>query len=123
MRQSTFFPSHGSAPKLTEDADAAAGLLSNTNTVQWQAAASWPLMGLFDHLFLSFQLGLVKPGPEVFEQVCGHLGADSNAVLFIDDNFLNVEGALQVGLQAVRARGVWGAPSSRRARRHRASTT
>ena len=80
--------------------------LSNTNTAHWQAAVSWPLMGLFDHLFLSFQLGLVKPDPEVFEQVCGNLGADPNAVLFIDDNSLNVEGALRVGLQAVRAKGV-----------------
>jgi len=82
------------------------GCLSNTNTIHWQSAASWPLMGLFDHQFLSFQLGRVKPDPEVFEQVCSQLGTDPGAVLFIDDNPLNVEGGLRVGLQAVRAKGV-----------------
>jgi glucose-1-phosphatase len=81
-------------------------LLSNTNTLHWQAACSWPLFGLFDSRFLSHETGLVKPDPEAFEHVCQELKVDPVAVLFLDDNLLNVNAAIEVGLLAVRVKGI-----------------
>ena len=42
---------------------------SNTNTVHWQDAQTWPLMSLFDHAFLSFEMGMLKPDRDAFEHV------------------------------------------------------
>jgi putative hydrolase of the HAD superfamily len=37
-------------------------MLSNMNPVHWERAVSgWPLVGHFDQVFTSFQLGLIKP--------------------------------------------------------------
>lgn len=80
--------------------------LTNTNEVHWGRAAAWPLFGLFDRCFASFEIGLLKPDTKVFEHVCSELGAEPGSVLFLDDNPLNVEAAERVGLRAVRARGV-----------------
>lgn len=81
--------------------------LSNTNAVHWQAGAHrWPLLRRFDHAFLSFELGMVKPDPEIFEHVVAALGVPASDVLFLDDNQLNVDAAMRVGLTAARVRGV-----------------
>lgn len=83
------------------------GCLSNTNAVHWEAGlASWPLFELFDHRFLSFELGLLKPDAEVFEHVLQRLALDAHRVLFLDDNVLNVEAAEKVGLRAIRVQTV-----------------
>ena len=43
-------------------ASVATGCLSDTNALHWHGhLATWPLTGLFDHRFLSFELGLLKP--------------------------------------------------------------
>jgi putative hydrolase of the HAD superfamily len=81
--------------------------LSNTNRVHWEAgAAQWPLLGLFDRAFLSFELGLVKPDREIFEHVVEELGVPADRVLFLDDNEINVVAAHEVGLRAERVAGV-----------------
>jgi putative hydrolase of the HAD superfamily len=83
------------------------GVLSNTNHVHWAAGAGrWPLLGLFDRAFLSFELGMVKPDPEIFEHVVQALGVSAPQVLFLDDNQLNVDQARGVGLRAERVVGV-----------------
>jgi glucose-1-phosphatase len=82
-------------------------MLSNMNSVHWDLAVSgWPLVGHFDHVFTSFQLGLIKPDAEVFEHVVATLAIEPGRILFLDDNLINVEGARAAGLQAERVRGV-----------------
>ena len=84
--------------------------LSNTNRLHWEdAVARWRLLELFDHRFLSFEVGHVKPDAEIFERVGTVTGLSLDRVLFLDDNEINVEGARAVGMAAVRARGVDGA--------------
>lgn len=81
--------------------------LSNTNSVHWDAgAARWPLLRHFDHTFLSFEIGLVKPDREVFDHVVSALGVPAGQVIFLDDNALNVEAATATGLVARRVQGV-----------------
>ena len=82
-------------------------VLSNTNHVHWEAGAGrWPLLEHFDRSFLSFEIGMVKPDPEIFEHVVQALAVDADGVLFLDDNRLNVEQARAVGLRAERVVGV-----------------
>jgi putative hydrolase of the HAD superfamily len=88
-------------------AHAMVGCLSNTNALAWREIIShWPLTALFEHRFLSFELGAVKPDREIFALVVEQLRVLAHRVLFLDDNAINVEGALASGLRAEQARGV-----------------
>jgi HAD superfamily hydrolase (TIGR01509 family) len=83
------------------------GCLSNTNPLQWEGFYSrWPLLDELDFRFLSFELGLVKPDPEVFEMVAAQLPVPREQVLFLDDNLLNVDAANVAGFRAVHTRGL-----------------
>jgi glucose-1-phosphatase len=83
------------------------GCLSNTNALHWRELISkWPLTQLFEYPLLSFELGAVKPDRELFERALERLPFATDRVLFIDDNPLNVDGALAAGLRAEQGRGV-----------------
>ena len=80
---------------------------SNTNELHWDyQSRNWGVGELFDRLFLSFELDLVKPDAEAFEHVVEALGCAPAEILFIDDNALNVEGARAVGIDAERCVGL-----------------
>jgi putative hydrolase of the HAD superfamily len=88
-------------------ANVATGCFSNTNALHWHGhIAAWPLAGLFDHRFLSFELGVLKPDTAAFRQVAESLEVPAGRVLFLDDNAVNVAGAAAAGFQAARAAGV-----------------
>jgi putative hydrolase of the HAD superfamily len=77
------------------------GLLSNTNALHWgRADVAGLLAGCFDRTFLSFETGLLKPDPEAFMQVPRGFDCEARAVLYFDDNPLNVDAARQAGMQA-----------------------
>jgi putative hydrolase of the HAD superfamily len=81
--------------------------LSNMNSVHWERGVSdWPLIARLDRAFLSFQIGLVKPDPEVYGHVVAALGTAPERVLFLDDNQINVDAAREAGLRAERVRGI-----------------
>ena len=83
------------------------GCLSNTNAVHWDHHFSrWAVLGEIDYRFLSFELGQVKPDQALFAAVADRLPVPADHVLFIDDNTINVDGALEFGFQAERAQGV-----------------
>lgn len=85
------------------------GCLSNSNVVGWRAIADWPHARYFEHRFLSFELGAVKPDALIYERVIARLPVDPDQVLFLDDIALNVEGARAAGLRAEQAIGIAGA--------------
>jgi putative hydrolase of the HAD superfamily len=85
------------------------GCFSNTNALHYYEFRHWPLVASFDDRFLSFDLGVLKPDREAFDRVAGVLPAPRDRVLFLDDNELNVQGALEAGFAARRVRGVEGA--------------
>ena len=83
------------------------GCLSNTNALHAERHASEEAVyDLFDHRFLSHEVGLVKPDREVYDHVLGELDCPAANVLFLDDNQINVDGARAAGLRAERARGL-----------------
>jgi len=83
------------------------GCLSNTNSIHWDTHfARWPLLGEFDQRFLSYEVGAVKPDRELFEIVASAIGSPPERTVFLDDNTLNVDAAVEFGFRAVRVKGV-----------------
>lgn len=84
-------------------------LLSNTNAIHWeQGRHFFDYKGLsagdfFDHTFLSYEMGIEKPAPELFDAVVKQLGVPADEVLFLDDSEVNCEAARRCGLQALLA--------------------
>jgi glucose-1-phosphatase len=100
-------PMEGAAELLGEAQRARpTGCLSNTNALHWESCfAHWPLFAGFAHRFLSFEMGMVKPDPEIYDAVAASLAVAPGRILFLDDNVLNVEAAASAGFQAVGVRG------------------
>jgi FMN phosphatase YigB (HAD superfamily) len=81
--------------------------LCNTNVIHWKyLMRNEKLMAAFSHHFASHLMGKIKPDAEAFQHVTHALQCDPQAVLFLDDNELNVVGARSIGMQAVRVRGI-----------------
>jgi glucose-1-phosphatase len=101
-------PLPGAAELVTQtNARVTTGCFSNTNAMHWDDRIStWPLVALFDHWFLSFEMGVLKPDVAAFTQVAAALPVPAERVLFLDDNALNVAGAAAAGFSATRAVGV-----------------
>ena len=81
-------------------------LLSNTNAVHWAYAKSHytALLDKVSPHFVSFELGMMKPGPEIYEHVADALAVDPEDCILIDDTVANVDGARRVGFDAIRFR-------------------
>ena len=80
--------------------------LSNTNGAHKERVdAELALFEHFDGVYLSHEMGLVKPDLEAFEHTVTGLACDPGRVLFLDDNQINVEGAREAGLRAEKAVG------------------
>lgn len=84
-------------------------LLSNTNDLHWEeikrryfSEEGYTCKDLFDHIFVSHEVHLAKPEPEIYRHAVHEIGRPAEQCLFIDDTLLNVEGAQRVGLQ-----GAW----------------
>jgi len=100
-------PFPGAAELLADVGDAVPiGCCSNTNVVHWAyQSREWPMLDLFDHRFLSFELGLVKPDGVMFDAVAGAVSLERDRILFLDDLGLNVDAARRSGFRAERVRG------------------
>lgn len=54
----------------------------------------------FDHVTFSYELGLVKPQREIYEDATRGLGVEAADALFLDDRIENIDGAREAGLEA-----------------------
>ncbi|GAB4125882.1 MAG: HAD family phosphatase [Acidobacteriota bacterium] len=83
--------------------------LSNNNTVHWPCLRDEFSLGkLFDRCFISCEIGLVKPDPDVFRYVRRELGVPAGRILFIDDNPECTEAAAAEGFTVLTASGIEG---------------
>lgn len=81
--------------------------LSNTNEVHWNRVVSeMDFIHLFDCNFPSHETGLLKPDLATYLHVVDTIGMRPEEVLFFDDNIINVRGAEEAGLKAVRVAGI-----------------
>lgn len=83
-------------------------LLSNTNDAHFEyfhnkliAEYGVTFYQLFDHVYLSHEMGLLKPSHEIYETVIAEQKLDLQHTLFIEDTARNVAGAQEVGLQTL----------------------
>jgi len=81
-------------------------LLSNTSYIHFCSyrnealSSNHDIFNLFDQLFLSFNMGLVKPDPAIYKTVSQKINKSLTDIIFFDDNEFNVESALQLGIDA-----------------------
>ena len=61
----------------------------------------WKIEDIFDHIFISAELGLAKPDPKIFRYVLDTLKQDPEEIVFIDDFLENVDGAREAGIHAI----------------------
>ena len=87
---------------------ASVSLLSNTNELHWECSCqNWfnangnKLEDFFDKIFLSQELHLQKPDPEIFKTAIRELGASPAETIFLDDSPVNTAAAAACGLQTL----------------------
>ncbi len=87
-------------PKLKENYELC--LLSNTNEIHEEYGyRHYEFMKHFDKLFLSHEVGYVKPEKEIYAAVENYTGKPPEEHLFIDDILEYVNGAIDCGWNAV----------------------
>ncbi|MBN2497572.1 MAG: HAD family phosphatase [Deltaproteobacteria bacterium] len=83
------------------------GLLSDTDPLHWaHELRANPWLGLIRKPTLSFEIGCMKPEPACYQIAARNVGRPPEECLFVDDLERNVEGAIRVGMQALRFEGV-----------------
>ena len=78
-------------------------MMSNTNEMHYER---WSKMlgkdiKLFNELILSFQIGYVKPQPQIYLEAARRLGLEPQQCIFIDDMQEYVDAAKKVGMQGI----------------------
>ena len=81
------------------------GILSNLVMLDKDRLNKQVDFSYIDDLFLSFEVGLIKPNEGIFERVEESLKIPSKDILFIDDRKDNVDAALNRGWNALQATG------------------
>lgn len=76
-------------------------ILSNLPRVLGEALRATPgFLDPFEHLTFSYELGIVKPDADIYQDAVRGVGVSASEALFLDDRPENVAGARAVGLQA-----------------------
>lgn len=77
-------------------------LLSNTDPLRFGfARGKFPDAMFFDDYVLSYEVGALKPGPEIYQEAIKRAGHPAASCIFIDDMEENVEGAAPLGLKTI----------------------
>jgi len=82
-------------------------LLSNNNELSMSLhipnfeQAGLPLYSSFKELYLSHEMHLLKPQPEIYLEAIRRSGYKADEILFIDDSQKNVDGGNAVGIHSV----------------------
>lgn len=62
---------------------------------------SYDLVQLFDGIYISSEIKLIKPNKDFFEYVLNDLKLSAESSIMIDDNPDNINGALQAGIDGI----------------------
>ena len=75
-------------------------LISNINTLHYEyIKKNFPVLGVFDEIFLSFQMGLIKPDQEIYKKVIQDLKVSPQETFYTDDRPELVESAKSLGIR------------------------
>lgn len=78
-------------------------LLSNLKVIDYEYLSSVVDMNMFDKVFLSYIMHMVKPENKIYEEVIKELG--TNDFYFFDDTPINVQNAKGLGIDAFNVTG------------------
>ncbi len=82
-------------------------LLSNTNPFMMMWAGNdfdgqgHPISDFFDHMYLSYECGIMKPSPEIFQMMLYGQQALPGETVFVDDSPANCEAAARLGIHTI----------------------
>jgi glucose-1-phosphatase len=84
-------------------------LLSNTssihitqvNKILEASTGVKKLDDLFEKVYLSYEMGLMKPDPRIYQKVLEEAGLKADETLFLDDNKANIESAAALGIDTI----------------------
>ncbi len=77
-------------------------LLSNTNRLHFEVLTEkHPLLGHFHEKILSYEVGAMKPSPEIYQAAIARAACDPADCFFTDDVLPYIEGARAQGIDAV----------------------
>ncbi len=83
-------------------------LLSNTNPIHIREVDNRlaqlghpPLEAIFDQVFYSHIVRMLKPNPDIYGHVLEQAKLDPSETYFLDDNLVNIQAAAALGIQAV----------------------
>ena len=79
--------------------------LSNNNPLLWRGIRRvCPSLALFGQIFLSHEIGLLKPDPAAFQHVLEQIGCAAEEAVMVDDNPACVAQARALGMKGIRFR-------------------
>ena len=82
-------------------------ILSNTSNIHFQQVEKLlfektgiqHFSEIFEHNFLSFEMGKLKPEVEIYQQVLDEANIEASETLFLDDMLINLESAATLGIK------------------------
>lgn len=75
-------------------------LLSNINILHYEyLRKNFPVFSVFDKIFLSFELGVIKPDKEIYNRVIKELKVAPDEIFYTDDRLELVESAKSLGMK------------------------
>jgi putative hydrolase of the HAD superfamily len=77
------------------------GILSNTEPASYSAIEKLTSLDHFEYKFLSYNIGHLKPNPEIYHHVIDNVQFPKEELFFIDDIKSNVESARSEGIDSV----------------------
>ncbi len=77
-------------------------LLSNTDVMRFDfIKKKFPEIMIFDEYVLSYQVGFIKPHPQIYKEALKQAGAEAEECVFIDDRKENIEEAERLGISGI----------------------
>jgi putative hydrolase of the HAD superfamily len=74
-------------------------LLSNAGRDFGSYFRHGPLGDLLERVFVSAEMGRLKPEPAIYREVLDELGIKATEMIFIDNKAVNIDGAAQLGIE------------------------
>lgn len=82
-------------------------ILSNTNPVHFEYIKdNYSIIGLFDHILLSYETGEVKPNIRAYEKVMNATSMLPSQHLLIDDRIENINAAKEIGMDGIQYKSI-----------------
>ena len=77
-------------------------LLSNAwDNLRKILVTTWKIADAFDEIFISAEMGIMKPNPKIYEMVLEKLDVPPEETVFIDDFIQNIEAARKLGMHGI----------------------